>query len=86
MMMYGGLPCAHHGCDRAVTPEAGYCPEHKPPAPRVVMSDNFQSRNLDDELRGAQIRHARAQAELEAAEKHLRETKAAVARWDEAHK
>lgn len=82
--IHGALPCGHHGCNRAVAADESYCWEHKPPAPRVVFH-NFQPRNLDDELRAAQIRRARAKADLAAAEKHLEETEAAVANWDRTH-
>jgi hypothetical protein len=77
-----GLPCAHHGCNRAVAPGNGYCEEHEPPAPRILMTGSYQPRNLDDELHAAKIRRSQAKAALEAAERHLEETEAAVARWD----
>ncbi len=66
--------------------QAGYCPEQKPRPPRVVVSGIFQPRNLDDELRRAQIGTPTPRLSERTPRNTSVKPKAAVACWDEAHK
>ncbi len=65
----GYLPCGYAHCDLRVDAAVGYCAEHKPPEPRVIVdARNLTAINLDEALEDAERRLADARKANERAE------------------